>query len=340
MTLLWPGLFYCVSLVPLIILAYIWGSHRRSRYAVRMSTLFIVREAARYQSQWRRHLPFGFFLIALISLIVALCRPAITISMPSKQGIIVLALDVSRSMCSIDIQPTRLEALEATVSEFIAAQSSTTKIGVVAFSDFAELIQPPTSDKAAVDQAVNSLMTGWKRGIGDGIYKSLDVIAGTEGSHSSGTSSLQPTRPTGYAPAVIILVTNGANTVGPSPLDAARLAAERGIRIYTVGLSSPTGPVNTSCQTSDPSGFGREFQQAAAETSEPDVMTLQQIAALTGAEYLPASGLSGLENVFQDPQLHTILVSENVELTVVFIALAALFAMFSFLLVLLWSPIF
>lgn len=340
MSLLWPSLFYCVGLVPLIVLAYIWGSNRWSRSALRMSSLSLVREAARNQSQWRRHLSFSFFLIALLSLIVAVCRPVITINVPSKQGTIILALDVSRGMCSTDIQPTRIQALEATVLQFIAAQSATTKIGVVAFSDFAELIQPPTNDKTALYEAIKNLMTGWKRAIGDGIYESLDVIAREEGPNLSGSPASTPTRPSGYAPAVIILVTNGVNNIGRSPLDAARLAAERGIRIYTVGLSSPSGPVDTSCQSSDPSGFGGEFQHSAAEPSGVDAKTLKQIAALTGAKYFPASGLSGLKNVFQDAQLQKILVSENFEVTFAFVALGALFAMISFSMALFWSPLF
>ena len=341
MSLLWPSLFYCVVLIPLIVLAYIWGSNRRRRYAVRMSSLSLVRGAARNQSQWRRHLPFSLFLIALISLIVAVCRPVITINVPSKQGTIILALDVSRSMCSIDIQPTRIEALEATLLQFVATQSSTTKIGVVAFSDFAELIQPPTHDKAVVSQAIQSLITGWERAIGDGIFESLAVIAREEDSNLSSDPTSTPTRsrPRGYAPAVIILVTNGVNNAGPSPLKAAQVAAERGIRIYTIGLSSPSGPVNTSCQSSDPSGFGREFEHTTAGPSGLDVETLQQIAALTGARYFPASGLSGLKSVFQDAQLQTILVNENFEVTIAFIVLGTLFAMFSFLLALFWSPL-
>jgi Ca-activated chloride channel family protein len=272
--------------------------------------------------------------MAIISLIVAACRPVITMDMPARQGTIILALDASRSMCSPDIQPTRLKALEATVLQFIAEQKSTTRIGVVAFSDVAELIQPPTHDKAAVVQAIKSLMTGWERAIGDGIYESLAVIAREGVPNRSGSSGHSR-----YAPAIIILVTNGINTTGPSPLEAARLAATGGIRIYTVGLSSPNGPLDTSCQSSDPSGFGGEFQHKSAGPSELGVGALKQIAALTGAEYFPASGLSGLKDVFQDAQLQTILVREDIEVMFAFVALGALLVMISFVLALVWNPL-
>jgi len=329
MSLLWPGFLYCLELVPLIILAYVWGIHRRRRYAARMSSLSLVREAARNQSQWRRHLPFSFFLVAVISLIVAACRPVIKMNVPSKQGIIILALDVSRSMCSTDIGPTRLQALEGTLHPFIAAQSPSTRIGIVAFSDFAELTQPPTDDRTALYQAIDGLMTGPGRAIGDGLSESLEVLAEKEGGILAG----DPT------PAVIILVTDGANTVGPSPLDAAALAAERGIRIYTVGLSSPSGPVDTSCQSSDPSGFGETSGGGGSGPGGVDAKTLKRIAALTGARYFPASGLSGLKNVFQDAQLRDILVSEAFEVTVAFVALGGSFAMIAFLMALVWRPV-
>lgn len=334
MSLLWPSLTYCVGLVPLIVLVYIWGLNRGHRYAVRISSLSLVRESSRHQSQWRRHLPFGFFLFAFMSLIVAVCRPVITINVPAKEGIIILALDVSRSMCSPDIQPTRLEALEATLLQFITAQSSTTKIGVVVFSDFAELIQPPTNDKAAVVQAIESMMTGWHRAIGDGIFESLDAITREGSPYVSGNPGGY-----GYRSAIIILVTNGVNDTGPAPLEAARLAAEQAIRIYTVGLSSPNGPLDTSCQSSDPSGFGGNFQHSTAGPNRLDVETLQQIAAVTGGKYFPASGLSGLKDVFQDAQLQTILIGKNVEVTFAFAALGGLVALISFFLAIFWRPL-
>jgi len=125
------------------------------------------------------------------------------------------------------------------------------------------------------------------------------------------------------------VVTNSANSSGPSPLETARLAAARGIRIYTVGLSSPGGPLDTSCQSSDPSGFGGEFQHSPAGPSELHVEALQQIAALTGARYFPASGLTGLRSTFEDAELETILVSEDFEVTFAFLGgLSAMIAFF------------
>lgn len=343
MRLLAPGFLSCAGLLPWIMLAYLWGLNRRQRYVVRMSSLSLVRKAAGNPSRWRRHLPFGSFLFALSSLIVAMSRPAIKLDVPAKQGIMILALDVSRSMCSPDIQPTRIEALEVTLVQFIAAQSAATKIGVIAFSDFADPVLPPTGDKAAVDRAIKSLMTGWKRAVGEGIFEALEVIAREQGANASRSPGAAPTHTSpssgGYAPAIIILVTNGVNDTGRSPLEAAWLAAERGVRIYTVGLSSPSGPLDASCQSSDPSGFVGEIQHHTAGVGGLDAETLKQIAALTGAKYFPAPGLSGLKNVFQDAQLQSILIRENIEISFAFVILGGLFTLVAFYLALFRRPL-
>ena len=147
MTWLWPSFLYLLVLIPLLILAYIWILKRRRRFAVRYSSLALVRDAVPRQSWLRRHLPFIFFLLALTSLIVALARPVSVTSVPAGKATIILTIDVSRSMCSTNIKPTRIQAAENAALSFIQRQSSNTQIGLIAFSSFAELIQPPTSDR-------------------------------------------------------------------------------------------------------------------------------------------------------------------------------------------------
>ena len=150
MALLWPWFLALLILVPLLIAAYIFVLRRRRRYAVRYSSLSLVRQAMPRQSWLRRYLPFGLFLMALSSLTVALARPVSIISVPTGQVTIVLAIDVSRSMCSSDIPPTRLDAAKSAALSFIHHQPSDTQIGVVAFGGFAEMVQPPTTDQSAL----------------------------------------------------------------------------------------------------------------------------------------------------------------------------------------------
>ena len=177
MDLLWPGSLLLIGLIPLLIAAYILMLRRRRRSAVRYSSLSLIREALPQRSRWRRHVPFALFLAALLSLVLALSRPVSIVAVPTGQVTVMLAMDVSRSMCATDIEPNRLLAAEAAALSFIQRQGANTQIGLVAFAGFAELIQPPTSDQEVLQDAVESLLTGRRTAIGSGILEALDAIA-------------------------------------------------------------------------------------------------------------------------------------------------------------------
>src|SRR6266540_1249869 len=157
MGLLWPGFLYLFFLIPLIVVVYILLLRRRRRFAVRYSSLSLVREAAKQQSWLRRHLPFILFLLALTSLVFALGRPVATVLIPSNKATIIMAIDVSRSMCSTDIPPNRLEVAKDAALAFIHNNSSGRQVGIVAFAGFAELIQPPTTDPRLLESAIGYL---------------------------------------------------------------------------------------------------------------------------------------------------------------------------------------
>ena len=154
MALLWPGFVLLLGLIPLLVAVYIWMLRRRRRLAVRYSSLSLVREALPHRSRLRRHLPFALFLLALTSLVFALVRPVAIVSVPAGQTVVMLAVDVSLSMCSADVDPNRLLAAEDAALAFIQRQKSTTQIGVVAFASFAELIQPPTTDQEVLQETI------------------------------------------------------------------------------------------------------------------------------------------------------------------------------------------
>ncbi len=139
MSLLWPGFLVLLVLIPVLIAVYIWMLRRR-RFAVRYSSLSLIRDALPRYSQVRRHLPFALFMGGLASLIVGVGRPIAIASVPTNQTMILLTIDVSRSMCSSDVQPSRILAAEAAALSFIREQKPGTQIGIVAFSGFAELI--------------------------------------------------------------------------------------------------------------------------------------------------------------------------------------------------------
>ena len=174
MDLLWPGFLLLLGLIPLLAAVYILMLRRRRRFAVRYSSLALVREAIPRHSFIRRHLPMALFLLALAALIGALARPVTIISVPTNQTSIILTLDVSGSMRAADIQPSRLGAAEMAAMSFVQGQKSSTQIGVVAFSNFAEIVQAPTTDQEAPQAGIESLTLGRRTAIGAGILKALD----------------------------------------------------------------------------------------------------------------------------------------------------------------------
>jgi Ca-activated chloride channel family protein len=162
----WPGALLLLGLIPLITVLYVWALRRRRRYSVRYSSLTLVREAIPQTNKLRRHLPFFLFITAIASLIVAVSRPSAVVTVPEGQATILLTLDVSRSMCSTDIPPNRLKAAQAAVLSFINRQDERTQVGVVAFAGFAALVQPPTTDQAALREVVRNLTTARRTAIG------------------------------------------------------------------------------------------------------------------------------------------------------------------------------
>src|SRR5690349_16034186 len=273
MSLLWPGFLYLLLLIPLIVGIYLWLLRRRRRFAIRYSSLSLVREAAGQQSWLRRHLPFMLFLLALTSLIVALARPVATVLIPSNKATVILAVDVSLSMCSTDIPPNRLEVAKDAALSFIRNNSSGRQVGIVAFAGFAELIQPPTTDQKLLENAISYLTPARRTAIGSAILRSLDAIAEVDNRVSPtelGSSPKQsPSNPQNskedFVPHIIVLLTDGASNAGPLPVSAAEQAVDRHVRIYTIGFGTTnnSSPMNCGDQSPDDpfggGGFGPQF---------------------------------------------------------------------------------
>src|SRR6476469_6688711 len=244
MTLLWPELLVLLVALPLLVVARIWALRRR-RTGVRFSSLSLVRSAIPRSSRVRRHLPFVLFLVGLGSLVIAMARPAAIVAVPDGRASVVLAMDVSRSMCATDIPPNRLAAAEKAAASFVQRQSQNTRIGIVAFAGYAQLVQAPTNDDEVLLDVIGTLATGRRTAIGSAILESIDALAEIDPSIAK---SVDPTDPSAtappavpkgaYAPAIIVLLTDGASNAGPDPIEAATQAADRGLRIYTIGFGT------------------------------------------------------------------------------------------------------
>ncbi len=352
MDLLWPGFLLLLLLIPIIIGIYIWMMRRRKRFTVRFSSLSLVRSALPQYSRIRRYLPMGLFLGALGMLAIALSRPVAIVSVPTNQTTIILAMDVSRSMCSNDIEPNRLIAAEKAALSFIQSQKAGTQFGLVAFSGFAEVVQTPTLDQDVLAEAIMNLSTGRRTAIGSGILKSIDAIAEIDPSVAKSVTG----RPTGaeptpvpngaYVPEIIVLLTDGANNAGPMPIDAAQQAKDRGIRVYTIGFGTERGGEFPNCGPSlngrEPSvgSFGGGFGGGGGRFRRGiDEDTLKEVAAMTDAEYYSAESSEELNEAFQNLPTNLITKTETTEISVFFAALGALLAALGVGLSLLWHPL-
>ena len=354
MTFLWSSLFPLFLLLPLSVVAYILILRRRRRFAIRYSSLSLVREAMAHQSWLRRHLSFILFLGALASLLLALLRPVASVSVPSNRATIILAMDVSRSMCSMDVPPNRLEAAKNAALAFIHEQERGRPIGVVAFAGFAELVQPPTEDQTLLENAISSLTTARRTAIGSAILRSLDAIAEIDNhvgsSDSSGTqkSTVTPVPKGQYVPHIVVLLTDGSSNAGPDPLEAAHQASDRGVRVYTIGFgtTNPSAPMNCGDQfqfqgndqfgngfNTNPFGGGGGFRRGIDEA------TLTSIADATGGKYYSASSADELNKAFQNLPNYLVVTKEETEISAYFTAFAVLLAVIAMLVSFRWSPL-
>jgi Ca-activated chloride channel family protein len=355
MSWLWPELLYLLVLIPLVLAGYILILRRRRRFAVRYSSLALVRDVVPARSNIRRHLPFALLLLGLTGLLTALGRPVAIVDLPTSQVTVILAIDVSRSMCSTDILPSRIQAAEAAALSFVKTQVPHARIGIVAFSGIAELVQAPTTDQNALEAAIQSLLTGRRTAIGNGILQSIDAIAEVDPGLAHTVSPASPgvapaPVPKGdYAPDIIVLLTDGASNTGPQPLDAAQQAADRGLRVYTIGFGTANGSDFPNCsqqvQGFEPpgggfgggGGFGPGGGQGFSRGI--DELTLKKIAALTGGSYFSAQSASELNKVFTDLPTSLIVKHGVTEITVFFAAFGTLLAGLAILLALLWHPL-
>jgi Ca-activated chloride channel homolog len=351
MQFLWPGFLFLLILIPLLVGLYIWTVRRR-RFAVRYSSLELVRAALPKKSNWRRHLPVGLFLLGLTSLVFALGRPVAILNVPTNQTTIILTMDVSGSMRSRDIPPSRLQAAEEAAFSFIQHQKSTTQIGLVAFSSFAEIIQPATADQAALQAALDSLTVGRRTAIGSGILVALDAISQVDKNVARSITDtnlgVEPAPvPNGdYAPDIIVLLTDGDSNAGPDPLAAAQQAVDRGVRVYTIGFGTVNGPDASQSPFGGaggiggfPGGGGGGFFGGGGGRMGLNEPMLKQIASMTGGTYHLASSASQLESVFAGLPTYLIVKHEILETSVLFVALGALLVGIALLLSLAWRPL-
>ena len=346
MTFMWaPGLWLLLALPPLVFL-YARVAGRRNKLFARYPHLVTARHPKGAWGAVKRYTPPALLLLALALLIVAVARPAATITLASQRGTLILAMDVSGSMRADDVNPTRITAAQRAAEQFVKDRPHEVKIGLVAFSGGAFLVQAPTADNNELTQAIESLRPERMTAIGSAVLTSLQTIfpdqrfdtmlpgfggdefyLGTPLENAQRKKPAQPKRPPPVAPgsyrsAAIILMTDGKSTLGPDPIEAARIASNYGVRVFTIGFGTPNGQITL---------WGDRVMRV-----QLDEETLKTMANITHAQYFHAKTEKELANIYKG--LNTKLQNETQlqEITAFVVMGATLLTILSAFLSLLW----
>ncbi len=337
----WPEFLWLMLAMPLLVLLYLWLLRRKKKTALRYASLSIVKEAMGPGQTVRRHIPPALFLLALIAMLLAAARPMAVITLPSNQQTIILAMDVSGSMRATDVQPSRLVAAQNAAKAFMADLPRHVKVGIVAFAGSAQVAQAPTTNREDLVTAIDRFQLQRATATGNAIVISLATLfpdAGIEleslqvGRDRQRGFSLDqekkekkpftPVAPGSYTSAAIIMLTDGQRTTGVDPLEAAKLAADRGVRVYTVGIGTVDGET-----------IGFEGWSMRVRLDEE---TLKAIATKTNAEYFYAGTADNLKKVYNTLSSRLTVEKKETEISGLLALAAAALSLLSAGLSLLW----
>jgi Ca-activated chloride channel family protein len=344
MTFTWPLALLLVLAVPVVLGAYLLQMRRRRKRAVSYSSVALLRSVLPPRSRWRRHLPVALLLAGLGVLAVASARPQLSRNVPIGRTSIILALDVSRSMCATDVDPNRMSVAQRAARDFVEDLPSGTRIGLVVFSGFAQLAVPPTSDHKVLVGAIDGLTTGRGTAIGAAMLKSLDAIAEVNsdvqpvGDAAANVTPGAPPRPAaapgtgGFVSDIVVLLTDGANTRGIPPLDAVPYAVERRVRVFTISFGT-TQPASLACSVQQLGGDTQFFRGGGGgggaggrSPLRADTATLQAVAERTGGVAYNASDAPQLGKVFAGLPKDVRVQKQPREVTAPFVLLGAVLA--------------
>ncbi|MDF3010555.1 MAG: transporter ATP-binding protein [Burkholderiales bacterium] len=322
MTFQWPELLWLMLAVPALVAAYVMLLRKRRKLALQYASLSLVREANAIQSI-RRHIPPLLLLLALALMIAATARPSAVLTLPSQHETVILAMDVSGSMRATDVQPTRLAAAQAAAKAFVAEQSESVRIGVVAFAGTATVAQAPRFQLQRATAIGSAIVVSLATLFPDAGIDLAALTYGGEGRKPvKPAPSFKPVPPGSYASGAIVLLTDGQRTTGPDSIQMARLAAERGVRIYTVGVGTPKGTI-----------VGIEGWSMRVGLDEE---TLKAVADITRGEYFYAGTAVDLKKIYESLRSRLVLERKRTEVTALFAAAAALLVVVSAALSLAW----
>ncbi len=340
MFFLWPQYLWLLVAVPLLPLVYLWLLRRRGKPAVRYSSLGVLR-AATAGTHWRRHVPPALLFLACSVLLLAAARPVAQVPLPWARATIMLSIDVSLSMRVTDVKPTRLVAAQEAAKLFLRDLPKNIDVGLVTFAGSSQVAQRATLDRALLVAAIDGFQMQMGTAVGSSIVQCLaelfpdhgiDVGEMMFGGKRQGRSlddrakpppkEIEPVAPGSYNSAAIILLSDGRRTTGIDTLVAAKMAADRGVRIYVVGLG-----------TVDGEAFSAEGMPMYLRLDEP---TLREVARMTGGEYHHAGTAERLRSVYETLGSRLQVQTRETELAGPFALIAALLAGAAAVLSLIW----
>ncbi|MEO8855609.1 MAG: VWA domain-containing protein [Burkholderiaceae bacterium] len=342
MTFLWPQYLWLLLAVPVLVLVYVWLLRRKKKIVLRYASLATVRQAMGPRLHWRRHVPPALFLMAIAALLVAASRPLAVVTLPSNQRTVVLAIDVSLSMAATDVKPNRMIAAQDAARAFLKDLPKNVKVAIVTFAGSAQLVQPATLDREDLLAAIDKFQMQRGTAIGSGIVVALAELFPDHGldlgemtygraqplgrslddAQKPSKKEFVPVQPGSYESAAILLLTDGRRTTGVDTLEAARMAADRGVRVYSVGLGTVDGVV---------SGYeGMAFYMRLDEPS------LKAVAQTTQGEYFYAGTAETLRRVYEKLSSRMVVEKKEVEISALLALLGAVLSIGAAALSLLW----
>ena len=303
MSFIWPWMLASLPLVPVGAFLYSQAQQRQRLNAVNLGTLGIVRGGGGTRPGRRRLVLPVLFLLGVTLLLLAMARPEMVLPVPRVEGNVMLVLDVSASMAADDLKPTRMAAAKSLAQAFIEEQPRNVKIGVVAFSTGGLVVQTPTDDRPAIAATIDRLVPQSGTSLGQGILAALDAVSAGRlmGGPPSGNEESRSEPRGAFAPAAIVLLTDGENTGPPDPLEAAQAAIEKGVRVHSVGIGTTEGA------TVQLDGF-----TVATNLNEE---VLREIALLTEGDYFSAEDADDLRTIYADLDPQFVVRSEKMEIT-------------------------
>jgi len=336
-----PLNLWLLVVLPLLPLAYLWLLRRRKSAPLTFSNVALVRTAAGLS--WKRHMPPALLALACSVLLFAAARPVAKVPLPWAKSTIMLAMDISRSMRVTDVKPTRLAAAQEAAKLFLSELPRGIEVGLVTFAGTSQVAQAATLDREPLVAAINGFQMQLGTAIGSAIVLCLSELFPDHGISLEGVSNayksqsrslddknkpppkqITPVPPGSYRSAAIILLSDGRRTMGIDTIEAAQMAADRGVRIYVVGLGTVDGAVDMP-----------EGMPIYLRLDEP---TLREVARITGGDYHYAGTAEQLRSVYQNLGSTLQVQKRETELSGLLALLAAVIAVVAAGLSVVWGP--